>query len=72
MKITKQNEERVKAFIEIMIYCQVSEEATGMIITMLPDEKAAMDKLVNYTRTHPKATEAEIIEQAEKISKGKL
>lgn len=69
MTITNQNEERVRAFIDIMRHCKVPKETAGMIIAMLPNEKSAMDELVNYTRTHPKATEDEIFKEAERISK---
>lgn len=68
MQITTQNEPRVRAFIDIMIHHKVSKEATGMILSMLPNEKKAMNELVDYLKTHQKATEAEILDEAERIS----
>lgn len=68
MTITHQNEERVRAFIDIMRHCNVPKETAGMIIAMLPNE-TAMDEMVEYIKNNLQATEDEIFKEAERISK---
>lgn len=68
MTVTKSNEALISAFLDIMIAFPISDEAIGMIVAMLPNEEA-MTNLVDYLKTHQKATEDEIFKEAEKISR---
>lgn len=68
MTVTKINEALIRAFLDIMIAFPISDEAIGMIVAMLPNEKT-MTSLVDYLKTNQKATEDEIFQEAERISR---
>ena len=68
MIVTDKNEKLIRQFIRIMISLNLSDEAIGMIVAMLPNEEA-MTSLVDYFSVHQKATEDEIFKEADRISK---
>ena len=67
MEITEKNLGLVQAFTDILIGMNISNECILMLLSMLADIPQ-MNEMVMYIKTNLRATEAELIDKAAKIS----
>ena len=67
MIVTEKNKALVKSFVKILVDLEVSQEATGMICSMIT-KKSQMDDLVIWIESNQTATEAEILDKAEELT----
>lgn len=61
--------EITQAFMNVLIGLKVKDEAVKAIVQMFWEQPTKMDKLVQYIKENPKATEMTILKKAVDISK---
>ena len=61
--------EITQAFMNVLIGLKVKDETVKAIVQMFWEQPTKMDKLVQYIKENPKATEMTILKKAVDISK---